>query len=138
MSDQFTFKYFAEEYCRFRDIMGNRDLMVNKPEKVLAAYKGLCHVYFNVEPSEKDEQLKTMMASLQVELRMRARLLLEMEEEKRCDWETRKELGGEYVFKRCGRPGEICKDGPAWQIGHVRCKTHKKESNASKPNKRRS
>lgn len=79
MTEKFSFQYFAEEYCKFREYMGSREYMVEHPEKIQNALRGLLIVYFNVDDPEKNDQLKLMMSALIMELEMRQRLMVGLE-----------------------------------------------------------
>lgn len=71
----FTFEYFAEEYCRFRELMGNRKYMIEQPEKLITAFGALVTVYFNTVAGPKEKELRNIMAALKMELGMRQRLI---------------------------------------------------------------
>ena len=43
-----------------------------------------------------------------------------------CDYLIRKAVADHFEFVPCGKPGQICNSGPAWQNGFTRCPKHTK------------
>lgn len=52
---QFSLEYFNQELMRFREIMGNREIMLNIDKREVA-FAGFCHVYFNTQTNNGEDE----------------------------------------------------------------------------------